>query len=287
MNPVFFLIYPTSVWDCFPCRKSHVWSGGLPQLKGRGDVTKLCYTNRNHVWKNLKFCESQTHMAPIALGRGSLWNVSLEKHSIWWCVPALQSPRHCLTSVWRMAALCSLAVSDSLSTSMCCLQSEFWLLRVSSFVCKARSSDSFLESSCFSWSIWKTRQLQNLRKFSSNSLHLTTTRFSLFSIGGNYRSSRKCHEFAYRDGPGLEEALLRQKNRWVPSTSLRPWVCHIMKASCQNLLVSETQKSSVSVQTMRKGRQNSYLTWITSSQWRQWLKGTIWRHLKKKNNLRH
>lgn len=57
------------------------------------------------------------------------------------------------TSVWSMAALCSLAVRDSLSTSMCCLQSEFWLLRVSSLVCKARSSDSFFESSCFSWSI--------------------------------------------------------------------------------------------------------------------------------------
>lgn len=57
------------------------------------------------------------------------------------------------TSVWSMAALCSLAVRDSLSTSICCLQSEFWLLRVSSLVCKARSSDSFFESSCFSWSI--------------------------------------------------------------------------------------------------------------------------------------
>lgn len=71
--------------------------------------------------------------------------------------------RQCLTSVWRMAARCSLAVSDSLSTSMCCLQSEFWLLRVSSFVCKARSSDSFFESSCFSWSICKRTKLQEIR----------------------------------------------------------------------------------------------------------------------------
>lgn len=58
------------------------------------------------------------------------------------------------TSVCRMAARCSLAVRDSLSTSMCCLQSEFWLLRVSSFVCRANSSDSFLDNSCFSWSIY-------------------------------------------------------------------------------------------------------------------------------------
>lgn len=53
-----------------------------------------------------------------------------------------------------MAARCSLAVRDSLSTSICCLQSEFWLLRVSSFVCRANSSDSFLDNSCFSWSIY-------------------------------------------------------------------------------------------------------------------------------------
>lgn len=86
--------------------------------------------------------------------------------------------KQCLTSVWRMAALCSLAVSDSLSTSMCCLQSEFWLLRVSSFVCKARSSDSFFESSCFSWSICETTKLQEIRSRSSYYLHLGTTNFS-------------------------------------------------------------------------------------------------------------
>lgn len=54
-----------------------------------------------------------------------------------------------------MAARCSLAVRDSLSTSICCLQSEFWLLRVSSFVCRASSSDSFFDNSCFSWSIYR------------------------------------------------------------------------------------------------------------------------------------
>lgn len=86
--------------------------------------------------------------------------------------------KQCLTSVWRMAALCSLAVSDSLSTSMCCLQSEFWLLRVSSFVCKARSSDSFFESSCFSWSICETTTLQDIRSRSFYSLHLRTADFS-------------------------------------------------------------------------------------------------------------
>lgn len=60
-----------------------------------------------------------------------------------------------LTSVCRMAARCSLAVRDSLSTSICCLQSEFWLFRVSSFVCRANSSDSFFDNSCFSWSIYR------------------------------------------------------------------------------------------------------------------------------------
>ncbi|TNN84311.1 hypothetical protein EYF80_005304 [Liparis tanakae] len=48
-----------------------------------------------------------------------------------------------------MAARCSLAVSDSFSTSICCLQSEFWLLTVSSLVCRASSSDSFFDNSCF------------------------------------------------------------------------------------------------------------------------------------------
>lgn len=192
-------------------KESHVWSGDCFSWGGKGMLQSFLTQTGIMFEKIWNSASSKTHTAPIALGRDSLRNVSLEKRSIWWCVPALQGPRHCLTSVWRMAALCSLAVSDSLSTSMCCLQSEFWLLRVSSFVCKARSSDSFLESSCFSWSIWKTRQLQNLRKFSSNSLYLTTTHFSLFSIGGNYGTSRKCHESAYRNGPGLEEVLLRQK----------------------------------------------------------------------------
>lgn len=57
------------------------------------------------------------------------------------------------TSVCRMAALCSLAVRDSFSTSMCCLLSENWFVSVSSFVCRARSSVSFLDSSCFTWPI--------------------------------------------------------------------------------------------------------------------------------------
>lgn len=70
------------------------------------------------------------------------------------CLQINNSPTPLLTSVCRMAARCSLAVRDSLSTSICCLQSEFWLLRVSSFVCRASSSDSFLDNSCFSWSIY-------------------------------------------------------------------------------------------------------------------------------------
>lgn len=60
-----------------------------------------------------------------------------------------------------MAARCSLAVRDSLSTSICCLQSEFWLLRVSSFVCRANSSDSFFDNSCFSWSIYRCTSTAN------------------------------------------------------------------------------------------------------------------------------
>lgn len=60
-----------------------------------------------------------------------------------------------------MAARCSLAVRDSLSTSMCCLQSEFWLLSVSSFVCRANSSDSFFDNSCLSWSIYRCTSTTN------------------------------------------------------------------------------------------------------------------------------
>ena len=63
---------------------------------------------------------------------------------------------HTLTSVCSVLARCSLAVSDSFSTSMCCLQSEFWLVSVSSLVCRACISDSFLFSSCFCWSIWQS-----------------------------------------------------------------------------------------------------------------------------------
>lgn len=100
-----------------------------------------------------------------------------------------------LTSVWRMAALCSLAVSDSLSTSMCCLQSEFWLLRVSSFVCKARSSDSFFESSCFSWSICEK---WNYKKLEPQLLLFTFENYWI---------------------------LLISKNQWSFIQQGRPWVC--------------------------------------------------------------
>lgn len=57
------------------------------------------------------------------------------------------------TSVCNMAALCSLAVSDSFRTSTCCLLSENWLVRVSSLVLKANSSLSFRLRSCFACSI--------------------------------------------------------------------------------------------------------------------------------------
>lgn len=60
------------------------------------------------------------------------------------------------TSVCKIAALCSLAVSDSLSTSTCCLLSENWLLRVSSLVLKANSSLSLRLRSCLACSIWVT-----------------------------------------------------------------------------------------------------------------------------------
>ncbi len=60
------------------------------------------------------------------------------------------------TSVCRIAARCSLAVRDSLSTSICCLLSENWLVRVSSLVCSPRSWVSFLERSCLTWSIYIT-----------------------------------------------------------------------------------------------------------------------------------
>lgn len=71
-------------------------------------------------------------------------------------VPA--NPKTIFTSVCRMAALCSLAVKDSFSTSMCCLLSENWFVSVSSFVCRAKSSVSFLESSCFTWPIYRKKR---------------------------------------------------------------------------------------------------------------------------------
>ena len=57
-----------------------------------------------------------------------------------------------------MAALCSLAVRDSFRTSICCLLSENWFVRVSSFVCKASNSVSLRDSSCFTWPIWKRKK---------------------------------------------------------------------------------------------------------------------------------
>lgn len=78
-------------------------------------------------------------------------------HCLWfiYCLTTKKCMFLTITSVCRMAARCSLAVRDSFSTSICCLQSEFWLLRVSSFVCRASSSDSFFDNSCFSWSIYR------------------------------------------------------------------------------------------------------------------------------------
>lgn len=189
MIPVFIFINPTSVWNQ---RESHV-SGIAATSVGKSQNYDI--HNRSH-FKTKKSVNPKTHLAPTVLGMGSFQGASQEEHWIWLSVPALQGPSQCLTSVWRMAALCSLAVSDSLSTSMCCLQSEFWLLRVSSFVCKARSSDSFLESSCFSWSICKTRrQSQNLRKFCSNTYTWQLV-LSLFLMAGDYKSSKKCYESA-------------------------------------------------------------------------------------------
>lgn len=63
-----------------------------------------------------------------------------------------------------MAARCSLAVRDSLRTSMCCLLSENWLVSVSSLVCKPSSSVSFLERSCFTCSIWKRQRRRAKRE---------------------------------------------------------------------------------------------------------------------------
>lgn len=74
-----------------------------------------------------------------------------------------------LTSVCRMAARCSLAVRDSLRTSMCCLLSENWLVSVSSFVCRPKSSVSFLDRSCFTWSIWTRETVRQLWKHGDKS----------------------------------------------------------------------------------------------------------------------
>lgn len=102
-----------------------------------------------------------------------------------WFTVCKQTMTFFITSVCRMAARCSLAVRDSLSTSICCLQSEFWLFRVSSFVCRARSSDSFLDNSCFSWSICRrTKQRQvlvSLRASARNLFFGSTAAFALFS----------------------------------------------------------------------------------------------------------
>lgn len=85
------------------------------------------------------------------------------------------------TSVCRMAARCSLAVRDSLSTSICCLQSEFWLLRVSSFVCRANSSDSFFDNSCFSWSICRcVKQTTSTTNYINTITHVITASLYLW-----------------------------------------------------------------------------------------------------------
>lgn len=77
-----------------------------------------------------------------------------------------------LTSVCNVFARCSLAASDSFKTSMCCLQSEFWLVSVSSLVCRACISDSFLFNSCFSVSIWQSNTYAfDIKTFKSNQKH--------------------------------------------------------------------------------------------------------------------
>lgn len=117
----------------------------------------MCFTNplvTRVTGKFVKKSQSKCR-ADMSCSRKPQDKVSLVLHQ-----SGLQGEHVCwvdflLTSVCRMAARCSLAVRDSLSTSICCLQSEFWLLRVSSFVCRASSSDSFFDNSCFSWSICK------------------------------------------------------------------------------------------------------------------------------------
>lgn len=152
--------------------------------------------------KSLEHLISKTHLAPGGWIRDLLKKAVQVGYflSTQRLLPGIL--KQCLTSVWRMAALCSLAVSDSLSTSMCCLQSEFWLLRVSSFVCKARSSDSFFESSCFSWSICETTILQEIRS------HIPTLYICELLISLNFQqlmiinSTRQTNKFAWKEGLG-------------------------------------------------------------------------------------
>lgn len=82
------------------------------------------------------------------------------------------------TSVCRMAALCSLAVRDSFRTSICCLLSENWFVRVSSFVCKASNSVSLRDSSCFTWPIWKRKKRRAKEK---HNLYTFLTRITINS----------------------------------------------------------------------------------------------------------
>lgn len=123
--------------------------------------------------------------------------------------------RGCNTSVWSMAALCSLAVSDSLSTSMCCLQSEFWLLRVSSLVCKARSSDSFFESSCFSWSIC------NGEKKKVTSLISFPTRSSTWSLKG-VNDHGVTTQTVVNSGRELRSGLFTLNFNWISCNLVYP-----------------------------------------------------------------
>lgn len=88
-----------------------------------------------------------------------------------------------VTSVCRMAALCSFAVRDSLSTSICCLLSENWFVRVSNFVCKASNSVSFRDSSCFTWPIYRKNQvwecmLSNGKKAFKSIMEIASFQFS-------------------------------------------------------------------------------------------------------------
>lgn len=105
------------------------------------------------------------------------------------------SNRAC-TSVCNIAALCSLAASDSFSTSTCCLLSENWLVRVSSLVLKANSSLSFRLRSCFACSICskkrrkkkKMSQVLYNRGPNSSCLECVSICVSAFSFAFAWRS---------------------------------------------------------------------------------------------------